>query len=57
MNIEAEDKEQFIQEVVKDEPDKFSAEDYVDAFNGIGLDIRCRHCGAFHKNWIALETS
>lgn len=57
MSIEAEYKEQFIQEVIKDEPDKFSVEDYIDAFNGIGLDIRCRHCGAFNKNWIALETS
>jgi len=51
------DKEPFIEEVTEYEPDKFSEEDYVDAFNGIGIDIKCLHCGAQDKDWMAFETA
>ncbi|MFG6377467.1 MAG: hypothetical protein K1W19_03980 [Lachnospiraceae bacterium] len=57
ISIETEDKEQFLEEVVAYEEDKFSEDDYVDAFNGIGIDIECLHCGKKEPGWIAYETA
>lgn len=57
VNIEIEDKEQFLEDVIQYEPDKFSEEDYIDAFNGIGIDIYCVNCGKLYKGWIAFGTS
>ena len=57
VEIEAEDKEQFIEEVVELEPDKYTEEDYVDAFNWITIDLKCAECGEEFKNWVSLELS
>ncbi len=57
ISIEAEDKEQFLEEVIAYEGDKFSEEDYVDAFNSITIDIECLHCRKKEIGWIAYETA
>lgn len=57
VGIELEDKEQFIEEIVEEDPDNFSEEDYVDAFNWINIDIKCCCCDRQSKNWISFETS
>lgn len=57
VGIEVEDKEQFIEEVVEEEPDIFSEEDYVDAFDWINIDLKCMCCGNQVKSWINFETS
>lgn len=55
--IEAEDKEQFIEEVISTEPDRFTVDDYVDAFNWIVISLKCNKCNHEIKNWIDLELS
>lgn len=57
VSIEVEDKEQFLEEVVAYEGDKFSEDDYMDAFDGIGIDIECLNCGEKEDGWIAYETA
>lgn len=57
MGLEVEDKEQFIEEVVEEEPDHFSEEDYVDAFNWITIDIKCLCCEKWMKGWLDFETA
>lgn len=57
IGIEVEDQAQFIEEVVNDFPSEFRKEDYVNAFDGIGLSIKCSKCGQEMENWVGLETS
>lgn len=57
MGIEVEDKEQFMEEVVAWKPDKFTEEDYVDAFNWLDISLKCSCCGKDEKSWINLELS
>ena len=57
VGIEVEDQAQFIEEVVEYEPEHFSKEDYVDAFDWINIDIKCPHCKKQIKGWINFETS
>lgn len=54
LDIEAEDKEQFIEECVSDAPDEFAPEDYVDAFGWITVTVTCDACHA-KDDWIDLE--
>ena len=56
LDIEAEDREQFIAECVSDAPDEFVPEDYVDAFGWITVTVTCDAC---HRKdtWIDLETA
>ena len=56
MEIEVEDKEQFIEECVNEYPDEFSPEDFVDAFNWITVNIHCENCEN-EDEWISLELS
>lgn len=56
MEIEVEDQEQFIEECVTDNPDEFSPEDFVDAFNWIVVNIHCESCEN-EEEWIDLELS
>ena len=44
LEIEAENKEQFIEECVMEYPDEFSADDYVDVFNWIVVTVQCSEC-------------
>ncbi len=44
VDIEVEDYDQFIDECVEEFPDKFSPEDYVDAFNWIVITLTCNNC-------------
>lgn len=57
VGIELEDKEQFIEEVVEDEPDKFVPEDYVDAFDWFTVALQCKKCGRKYGDWVDFETS
>lgn len=57
IGIELEDKEQFIEEVVEDEPDKFVPEDYVDAFDWFTVALKCKKCGRKYEDWVNFETS
>lgn len=57
VDIEAEDKEQFIEEVVELEPEKYTEADYVDAFNWITIDIKYAECGEKIDSWVSLELS
>lgn len=57
IGIELEDIDQFVEEVVADDPDHFSKEDYVDAFDWITIDKKCSCCGEESKSWIDFETS
>lgn len=56
IDIEIEDKEQFIEECVNEYPDRFSPEDYIDSFDWITINIRCKKC-AYEYEWISLELS
>lgn len=56
LEIETEDREQFIEEVVEDDfLGEFKPEDYVDAFNWLVISIKCRKCGQDYKRWTDLE--
>lgn len=57
IGIEVEDREQFIEEVVEEEPDKYVPEDYVDAFDWICIYIKCSECGQVINDWVDFETS
>ncbi len=57
IGIELEDKEQFIEEVVEYEPDKFVPEDYVDAFDWFTVALKCKKCGRKYEDWVNFETS
>lgn len=57
IGIELEDKEQFIEEVVEDEPEKFAPEDYVDAFDWFTVALQCNKCGRKYEGWVDFETS
>lgn len=59
IGIETEDPEQFIEEVVNEEfsDGKFTAEDYVDAFDWLVVHLKCSKCGKEFKDWINLELS
>lgn len=57
IEIEVEDREQFIEEVVEEEPDKYVPEDYVDAFDWICITIKCSECGQVINDWVNFETS
>lgn len=52
---EAEDQEQFIEEVVTDMPDRFSPDDYVDSIFWLCVDIKCGNCGHYVNNWFDIE--
>ena len=54
--IEIEDKKQFIEECVNEYPDKFSPDDYVDAFDWMTINVCCQKCSKKIK-WISLELS
>jgi len=56
IGIEAEDKEQFIEECVTEYPDEFSLEDFIDSFDWITITVRCESCGNVDE-WISLELS
>ncbi|MBQ8134321.1 MAG: hypothetical protein IJ192_07960 [Clostridia bacterium] len=55
--IELEDKEQFIEEIVEYEPEKFKADDYVDSYDWITISIRCCGCKKTTERWYDLELS
>ena len=55
VEIELEDKEQFIEECVSIEPDRFTPDDYIDAFDWITIDVTCKNCGEEDSDWISLE--
>lgn len=57
VGIEAEDKEQFIEECVSEYPDEFSPDDYIDAFNWITVSVKCCNCEMTCEEWISLELS
>ncbi len=57
MGIELEDLEQFIEEVVDYEPEKYRPEDYVDAFDWVTISLKCKGCGKSLENWVNFETS
>lgn len=57
IGLELEDREQFMEEVVEYEPDKYVPEDYVDAFNWFTASLKCKKCGMKYKNWVSFETS
>lgn len=57
LGIELEDKEQFMEEVVEEEPDQYTEDDYVDAFDWITISATCSCCGEVYDNWVSLETS
>lgn len=56
LDIEIEDKEQFIEECVNEYPDRFSADDYIDSFDWITITICCQQCNQ-QDEWISLELS
>ena len=56
LDIEIEDKEQFIEECVNEYPDKFSPDDYIDAFDWITISVCCKKCSK-EIEWISLELS
>lgn len=45
VDIDTEEPEQFVEEVVEDASEEFQPEDYVDAFGGIRMIMRCKNCG------------
>lgn len=57
LGIEVEDPEQFAEEVVAYEPDIYSEEDYVDAFDWITIPVECACCGHRVRDWVNFETS
>lgn len=57
ISLELEDREQFVEEVVAYEPDVYSEEDYVDAFDWIIIPVTCAGCGHRVKDWVNFETS
>lgn len=57
IGLELEDQQQFNEEVVYEEPDKFKPEDYVEAFNWITISLRCSKCGKTIKDWVSFETA
>lgn len=56
LDIETEDKEQFIEECVNEYPDRFSPDDHIDAFDWITITVCCQNC-ALKDEWISLELS
>lgn len=54
--VEVEDQEQFIEECVTEYPDRFTPEDFVDAFNWITVTVKCKDCKD-EDEWISLELS
>lgn len=57
IGIELEDPEQFVEEVVMYEPEKYSEEDYADAFDWIVIEPECAGCHYKIKDWVNFETS
>ena len=56
MDIEIEDKEQFIEECVNEYPDRFSPDDYINSFDWITINVCCQKCSK-RIEWISLELS
>ena len=56
MDIEIEDKEQFIEECVNEYPDRFSPDDYISSFDWITINVCCQKCSK-RIEWISLELS
>lgn len=54
--IEQEDRQQFIEEVVSDDPERFSPDDCADIFDWITIYVGCPECGT-ENEWISLELS
>ena len=50
------DREQFIEEVVSNEPDRFTEDDYIEAFGDIWISLRCINCGKDIEDWLEMET-
>lgn len=57
VGIELEDQDQFNEEVVNEEPDKFKTEDYVDAFDWITISLKCSECSKIIRDWVNFETA
>lgn len=57
ISIEVEDPEQFAEEVVAYEPETYSEEDYVDAFDWIVISAECSCCRHKIRDWVNFETS
>lgn len=49
--------EDFIMECLEDdEENKFSLKDWVDAFEYMNINIKCKNCNNYDETWVALET-
>lgn len=57
ITIELEDQEQFVEDVVIGEYSDMSADDYIEAFGWIIIDLTCENCSHEMKGWVDLETS
>lgn len=57
IGIELEDPEQFAEEVIAWEPEKYSEEDFVDAFDWITIPVECACCHHRVRDWVNFETS
>ncbi len=56
LDLEVEDREQFIEETVSVFPDRVSPDDYVNAFNWIVVNVTCSECGETFE-WVNMELS
>lgn len=56
LDLEIEDKDQFIEECVNEFLERFSPDDYINAFNWIVISICCKKCNK-QEEWINLELS
>ena len=50
------DREQFVEEVVSNEPDRFTEDDYIEAFGDICISLSCVNCKKDIVNWLEMET-
>lgn len=57
ITIEPEDQEQFVEDVVTGENRNRSADDYIEAFGWIMIDLTCKKCSHEIERWVDLETS
>lgn len=55
--IQIEDKEQFLEEIVQDDPFSFKKDDYVNAFGWIEISLKCGDCQQEIPAWVSLETA
>ena len=50
------DREQFVEEIVSEEPDKFAEDDYIEAFGDIWISLHCVNCRKDIRDWLEMET-